>query len=507
MSKTRVRFAPSPTGPLHIGGLRTALYNYLYAKSVGGEMILRIEDTDRSRYVDRAEDYIFEALDWSGIQLDEGPQARGILGPYRQSERVSIYQNYAKNLVKSGHAYYAFDTVEELETMRTEREAQGIHSPKYDWRIREEMNTSLNMTEEELATILNTDQPYVIRFKIPDEGEVTFSDEIRGEVTFDCSELDDKVLLKGDGWPTYHMANVVDDYLMQISHVIRGEEWLSSTGLHVLLYRALGWKKSIPLFAHLPLILKPTGKGKLSKRDGAKFGIPVFPLEWKDGETGDLFLGFRELGFDPAAVINFIALLGWNPGGEEEVFSMTELAELFSLDKVGKSGARFDFDKARWFNQQYVLNSSSAELAAQAMPFLKRAGYTPEEGYTVRVCELMRERIQIISELPEAAVFFFTEDFPMDEKQLKKRWKEDSGKILGEIHQLVLQMDDFSRSKIERDIKDFINEKSLKFGQVLPLLRLAVSGTMEGPDIFASMELIGKVKCEKRLAELLQKMN
>ena len=499
MSKIRVRFAPSPTGPLHIGGLRTALYNYLYARSKGGDMILRIEDTDRSRYVSDAERYIHEALRWSGIKIDEGPENGGILGPYRQSERVNLYKNYAEKLVKSGWAYYAFDSPDELEEMRKKKEAEGVHSPKYDWKIREEMNNSLNMSEAELAAAIEGGTPFVIRFKMPSEGEVIFRDEIREEVSFDCSELDDKVLLKADGWPTYHLANVVDDYLMQISHVIRGEEWLSSTGLHVLLYRAFGWESNVPSFAHLPLILKPGGKGKLSKRDGAKFGIPVFPLDWKDEESGDLYLGFKEMGFDPAAVINFIAFLGWNPGGEEEIYSLEEMEKLFTLDRVGKSGARFDFDKAKWFNQQYLLDSSPEEIAEQAMPYLRIVGLNPTEDYLVKVCVLMRERMQLVSELPQSAKFFFTDNFPMDDKQMKKRWKEDSPAIVEGMKKLLNTIHPFEKSEIENAIKAYIDEKNLKFGQVLPLLRLAVSGTMQGPDIFATMALIGKEKCNDRL--------
>jgi len=502
MSKIRVRFAPSPTGPLHIGGLRTALYNYLYARSKGGDMILRIEDTDRARFVEDAERYIQDALQWSGIKIDEGPENGGILGPYRQSERVNLYKNYAEKLVKSGWAYYAFDSPEELEEMRKKKEAEGVHSPKYDWKIREEMNNSLNMSDAELAAAFERELPFVIRFKMPSEGEVIFRDEIREEVSFNCSELDDKVLLKTDGWPTYHLANVVDDYLMQISHVIRGEEWLSSTGLHVLLYRAFGWESHLPIFAHLPLILKPGGKGKLSKRDGAKFGIPVFPMDWKDEKTGDLYLGFREMGFDPAALINFIAFMGWNPGGEKEIYSLEEMERLFTLDRVGKSGARFDFDKAKWFNQQYLLDSSPEEIAEQAMPYLKIVGINPTENYLIEVCKLMRERMQLVSELPQSAKFFFTDNFPMDDKQLKKRWKEESPAIIEEVAKLLEVTHPYEKSEIEKAIKAYISEKNLKFGQVLPLLRLAISGTMQGPDLFATMELIGRKECVDRLETL-----
>ncbi|TVR85947.1 MAG: glutamate--tRNA ligase [Saprospirales bacterium] len=504
MSNIRVRFAPSPTGPLHVGGLRTALYNYLFVRSKGGKMILRLEDTDRNRYVEGAEDYIINALEWAGVVWDEGPDKGGMLGPYKQSERRNLYKKYALNMVQNGWAYYAFDTSEELEAMRQKKEAEGIHSPKYDSSIRDEMNNSLMLTEEETKRRIEEGAPHVIRFKIPAEGEVVVNDEVRGTMTFDCKELDDKVLIKADGWPTYHLANVVDDYLMQITHVIRGEEWISSTGLHVLLYKALGLERDQPSFAHLPLILKPSGKGKLSKRDGAKFGLPVFPLEWKDPESKEVYPGFKEIGFDPRAMVNFIAFLGWNPGGEQEIYSMEGLVKEFTLDRVSKGGARFDFDKAKWVNQQYLLDTPDNELAIQAIPFLNKAGYhTGRDKRLERICSIMKERIQLISELPEAAAFFFSDVFPMDEKTLEKRWKPESEEILMGLIDLLDSVEAFEKKVLEERIKAWIPEKSLNFGKVLPLLRLSVTGTMKGPDIFETMAILGKEKCLERTKRLL----
>ncbi|TVR82430.1 MAG: glutamate--tRNA ligase [Saprospirales bacterium] len=508
MTKIRVRFAPSPTGPLHIGGLRTALYNYLFVKSKGGQMVLRIEDTDRKRRVEGAEAYIQHALNWCGINYDEGPDKGGILGPYRQSDRWEVYKKFAMEMVEKGSAYIAFDTEEELEQMREQKEAEGIHSPKYDSSVRDQMKNSLTLSSSEVERRMNEGEPHVIRFKIPQEGSVAFEDLIRGEVEFNFKELDDKVLIKADGWPTYHMANVVDDYLMRITHVIRGEEWLSSTGLHILLYEALGWKRDQPTFAHLPLILKPSGKGKLSKRDGAKFGIPVFPMQWKDPETSEIFPGFKERGFSPEALVNFIAFLGWNPGGEREIYSLKEMGQLFSLDKVSKGGARFDYDKALWFNQQHLMNSDIASLAKEALPYLNQKGFYPTDMKLVeRVCSLMKERIQLISELPDAAPYFFSEVFPMDDKTLEKRWKEHSGQIVENLIHILEGIDSTERDVIESTIKEFIADRSLKMGEVLPLLRLSLTGTMKGPDVFDTISLLGLQKSIDRLRQLLEKMN
>ena len=504
MSKIRVRFAPSPTGPLHIGGLRTALYNYLFAKSLGGTFILRVEDTDRTRYVPGAEQYILDALKWSGIKVDEGGNAGGLLGPYKQSERLSIYRSKAEDLISKGWAYYAFDTEEELEQMRAERTAAGEHSPRYDYSIRKKMSTSLNLSAEEVQQRKEAGDPWVIRFKTPEIGSVVFEDLIRGEIRFECDQLDDKVLLKSDGWPTYHLANVVDDQYMQISHVIRGEEWLSSTALHVLLYKAFGWEKDMPQFAHLPLILKPEGKGKLSKRDGARLGMPVFPMEWKEPDTGDLFLGFKEMGFLPEAMINFIALLGWNPGIEQEIFSIEELVEKFSIEKVGKAGARFDFDKAKWFNQQYIQGLTDEELALAVTPFYGKSSTILDDKKLIQVCNLMKERIQLLSEMPEKSQFFFSDDFEMDTKQLKKRWKDDSEGILTDLLEILSGLENFKTKQIESAVKSFISEKGLSFGKVLPLLRLASSGTMQGPDLFPTLEILGSEKVVERITNLIK---
>ncbi|TVQ43774.1 MAG: glutamate--tRNA ligase [Saprospirales bacterium] len=504
MSTTRVRFAPSPTGPLHIGGLRTALYNYLFTKSLGGSFILRIEDTDRNRYVSGAEQYILDALNWSGIKIDEGGKAGGLLGPYKQSERLSTYRVKAEDLVNRGCAYYAFDTEEELEHMRAKRTEAGEHSPRYDYSIREKMHTSLNLSKTEVQEKLAAGNPWVIRFKTPESGTVVFTDLIRGEIRFECNQLDDKVLLKSDGWPTYHLANVVDDQYMQISHVIRGEEWLSSTALHVLLYQAFKWEKDMPQFAHLPLILKPEGKGKLSKRDGARLGMPVFPMEWKEPDTGDLFLGFKEMGFLPEAMINFIALLGWNPGIEQEIFSMEELIGKFSIEKVGKAGARFDFDKAKWFNHQYIQKLSQEELAKEVLSFFEKSDIKTDNIKLIQVCGLMKERIQLLSELPGKSQFFFSDDFKMDTKQLRNRWKEDSEEILTNLLDVLSGLVEFKTEEIESVVKTFISEKGLSFGKVLPLLRLASSGTMEGPDLFPTLEILGSEKVIERITNLIK---
>lgn len=503
MKEVRVRFAPSPTGRLHIGGLRTALYNYLYARSKGGKMILRIEDTDRKRYVEGAESYLRESLEWSGIDYDEGPWQGGKYGPYRQSERLEKYKKYAEELVGRGWAYYAYDSQEELEEMRKQREASGEHSPRYDFRVREKMNTSLGKSEDEIKRKLESGEGWVIRFKMPEEGEVKFVDKIRGEVKFNCRELDDKVLIKEDGWPTYHLANVVDDHLMEITQVIRGEEWLSSTGLHVMLYRAMGWESEMPEFGHLPLILKPSGKGKLSKRDGSKHGIPVFPLEWQDRESGERYPGFRGMGFDARAMVNFMAFLGWNPGGEREIYSLEEMVEIFDWSGVGKGGSRFDFAKAKWFNQQYLQSTSGEELAKMARPYLAEKGYELSTEKLERVCELMRDRIQLISELPEAGVFFFTDGYPMDEKMWRKKWVEGSEEMMEEIAKEMRTLEEWKSEEIKKKVVEYMDRQGLKFGEVLPLLRLTLTGTMKGPDIFSTAEILGQEEVQSRIDKIL----
>ena len=498
--RIRVRFAPSPTGPLHIGGVRTALYNYLFAKKNGGDFILRIEDTDQTRWVDGAEEYIIQSLLWCGLEPDESPWKGGPFGPYRQSERKEIYQKHVAKLIENGHAYYAFDTVEELDKMRQEEIQKGNHIPKYDSSVRDRMHNSLNMTKSELSAYLEDDVPYTVRLFVPKNKTIGFEDRIRGSVTFQSEELDDKIILKGDGLPTYHLANVVDDYLMQISHVIRGEEWLSSTAHHVLLYEALGWKKEMPVFTHLPLILKPSGKGKLSKRDGQRFGFPVFPLPWDGTGSQDAFEGFSSFGFNPKAVINFLAFLGWNPGTEQEIFSLEQLVKAFSLDHISKSGARFDYDKAKWFNAQYMHQEDPESMAKKVIPFLEQSGYINEDQkYVAQVCNLFRERVHTYREIPQAAYYFFEEVRHYDRKILKKKWKEDIREKFAELIELISVESDFFAENIKAAVVRFLERHELGFGAVLPLLRIAITGTTKGPDLFQMMQVLGKGKCMIRL--------
>ncbi|MDX1666074.1 MAG: glutamate--tRNA ligase [Saprospiraceae bacterium] len=499
MNKMRLRFAPSPTGALHIGGVRTALYNYLLCKKHDGDFILRIEDTDRFRFVPGAEEYILRSLSWCGIEPDEGPKTGGDYGPYRQSERSKIYRQYADELVKKGKAYYAFDTQEELDARREEERKKGNQLFKYDHRHRADMKNSLTLDREEVEDRLGSGEEYTIRLKVPAGQTVVFEDEVRGEVAFETDELDDKVLLKADGLPTYHLANVVDDHLMEITHVVRGEEWLPSTAHHVLLYRALGWHAEMPKFAHLPLILKPNGKGKLSKRDGKKLGIPVFPLNWEgEGET-ETFVGFREFGFLPEAVVNFLALLGWNPGTEQEIFSMDELVEAFSIDKIGKSGARFDFDKAKWFNQQYLIASDDARLAGLVRPIIENQGHQPEEDFLKTFCGLMKERVSLLMEFWESGYYFFEPVRNYDEKNISKRWKPERLPAFEELRVRLSEIEDYSAGRIKAETESLMQAYDLKYGDVLPILRLAMAGTMKGPAIFEMMELLGKEEVDRRL--------
>ncbi len=506
MSAIRLRFAPSPTGALHIGGVRTALYNYLFAKKHKGTFILRIEDTDQKRYVPGAEDYIQEALSWCGLSLDEGPSQGGDYGPYRQSERKDLYSKYAEMLIKSGNAYYAFDTAEELQAKREELEAKK-EVFKYDNSCRHLMNNSLNMTAEQLEKRLASDEPYTIRLKIPKDESITVEDLIRGSVTFQSNELDDKIMLKGDGMPTYHLANIVDDYLMKISHVIRGEEWLPSTAHHLYLYRFLGWEEQKPQFAHLPLILKPDGKGKLSKRDGVKLGIPVFPLSWKGETAAESFKGFREFGFDPAAVNNFLAFLGWNPGTEQEIFSLDQLIQDFSIERVGKAGARFDFDKALWFNQQYLMKKSNEELANYLAPYAQAKGYSVENEKLSTICGLMKERVQTIPQILEDGYYLFEEVKEYEEKMIRKKWKPERETIFLELINSMTALNPFSSENIENEVKAFMEKNGLGFGDVLPILRIALCGTMKGPAIFEVAELLGAEICQQRLTKAISKFN
>ena len=489
MSNTRVRFAPSPTGPLHIGGVRTALYNYLLAKKLGGTFILRIEDTDQNRYVPGAEDYIKEALDWFGINPDEGPGYGGDHGPYRQSERKELYAQYVQAMVDKGHAYYAFDTEEELNNAREEEKEKGNHSFKYNWEIRGKMRNSTSLSEEETKKLLSEGNNITVRLKIPQNETISFTDVVRGEVSFESNELDDKVIMKGDGMPTYHLANIVDDHLMEISHVIRGEEWLSSTAHHVLMYKFMDWTP--PQFAHLPLILNPSGGGKLSKRHGAKFGFPVFPLQWDGGE--ETFQGFREDGFDSDAVINFLSLLGWSPGDDQEVFSLEEMTKLFSLDKIVKSGAKFDFDKAKWFNQQYIINKPATEI----LPILRASSVGPQienkdDSFMLKVIDMMKERVTVYPDFVNGGQYLYGLPAEYDLKTLNKKYKPENQPHFDAIQALIKADESFTSESLSSTIKSYITDNELSFGAIFPILRIVLSGTMKGPDLFEMMELIGK---------------
>ncbi len=500
MSKVRVRFAPSPTGPLHIGGIRTALYNYLFARKTGGTFILRIEDTDQTRYVEGAEQYILNALKWCGLELDESVEKGGEHGPYRQSDRKDMYAQYAEQLVKNGHAYYAYDTPEEIDQMRENLKTPEDPNPKYNFASRGNMKNTLSLSAEEIKALDDANTPHIIRLKVEPNEEITFQDIVRGDVTFSSNELDDKVLLKTDGMPTYHMANIVDDHFMEISHVIRGEEWLSSTPTHVLLYRYLGWEDTMPQFCHLPLILKPDGKGKLSKRYGAKMGIPVFPTEWKDDTKNELFIGFREEGFLPEAVINFLAFLGWNPGTEQEIFTPDGLIQAFDLERVNKAGARFDIQKARWFNQQYIMQTDPAQLAALVRPHVEGRGHQPTDEYLAKVCELMKERFETLKDFWANSRYFFEEVTEYDnEKIIRKRWKPENRDKMHDLKSSINRLRNFTPDNIESQVKKFIEEQELSFGEVLPFIRLAVSGTTKGASIFEIMSILGEEEVAKRL--------
>ena len=483
----RVRFAPSPTGPLHIGGVRTALYNYLFARRHGGTMILRIEDTDSQRFVPGAEEYILESLKWCGIEIDEGVGVGGPHAPYRQSERRDIYLKYAKQLVESGWAYYAFDTAEELDALRKEYEARG-ETFAYNYSIREKLPTSLSLSKEEVAARIARGDQWVIRFEV------------------NTSTLDDKVLYKSaDALPTYHLANIVDDRLMEVSHVIRGEEWLPSLPLHYLLYRAFGWTDLQPRFAHLPLLLKPTGGGKLSKRDGDKMGFPVFPLFWTS-PTGETAHGYREDGYFPEAFINMLALLGWNPGTEQEIFSMQELIDNFSLERVSKSGARFQPDKAKWFNAQYMHHKSDAELAALYQPILREHGIEVSDELAGRAAGIMKERATFITDLWDLTSFFFVAPTQYDEKQAKKYWKGDNPAMLRELREVLAGIDDFSLENTERIVHGWIEQKGYSLGQVMNTLRLALVGAGKGPGMYDVTSFIGKEETLRRIDNLLRNL-
>ena len=496
--EVRVRFAPSPTGPLHMGGVRTALFNYLFARKNGGKFLLRIEDTDQTRYVPGAEDYIVEALKWCGITIDEGQTVGGDFGPYKQSERKPMYKQYAEQLIEAGHAYYAFDTAEELNDARTKCE-QNKSTFIYNATTRAGLRNSLSLSKEETEELLKSGAQYVVRFRMP-EGEVLeLTDIIRGNVSFQTSLLDDKVLYKSDGMPTYHLANVVDDYLMKISHVIRGEEWLPSMPLHVLLYKTLGWEADMPEFAHLPLILKPVGKGKLSKRDGDKLGFPVFPLSWTDPKSGDVSRGYREDGYFSEAFINMLALLGWNPGTEQELFTIEELCEIFTLEKVGKSGSKFDPEKTKWFNHQYLIKKSDEEVAELFKAVLDEKGIDSTNIDLPKVCGMVKERVQFIPELWDQTSFFFEAPSEYDAKTAKKNWKEATPDLMKELKAILEGIEDFSSQNSEDIVKEWITSKEIGFGKIMNPFRLAIVGAGKGPHMFDIIEMIGKQETLARL--------
>ena len=501
----RVRFAPSPTGPLHIGGVRTALFNYLFAKKNKGTFILRIEDTDQARYVRGAEEYIIEALNWCGINFDEGVINGGPHAPYRQSERKKIYLEYAEILLDKGLAYLAFDSPEELDALRKEAE-QSKRAFTYNALNRDQLNNSLALSKQELKEKIQEGVPYVIRYRMPDDHWIEFHDIVRGKVEVNARTLDDKILLKADGMPTYHLANVVDDHLMEISHVIRGEEWLPSTPLHVLLYEGFGWDKSMPQYAHMPLTLKPDGKGKLSKRDGDRLGFPVFPLNWTQPGTGEVFSGYRESGYFPEAFINILAMLGWNPGTEQEIFSMEELIETFDLERIVKAGSRFDPEKARWFNHQYLVKKSDAELAEWFGSELRKRKLTFDAEYIAKALSLIKERAFLLPELWEQSWFFFTRPDVYDEKVIKKVWNQDSASLISEVRALLESVIPFTATAIETAIKELVNKREIGFGKVMTPLRLILVGSNLGPGLIDIMEVLGKEEVLVRIDAGLEKI-
>ena len=498
--KVRVRFAPSPTGALHIGGVRTALYNYLFARQHGGDLVFRIEDTDSNRFVPGAEEYIIESFRWLGIQFDEGVSFGGDKGPYRQSERREIYKKYVEQLLESGKAYIAFDTPEELEQKRSE-----IQNFQYDARTRGMMRNSLTMSKDEVEREMESGSQYVVRFKIEPGEDVLVNDMIRGEVHIKSDILDDKVLFKSaDELPTYHLANIVDDHLMEISHVIRGEEWLPSAPLHVLLYKAFGWESTMPRFAHLPLLLKPEGKGKLSKRDGDRLGFPVFPLEWHDPKTGEVSSGFRESGYFPEAVINFLAMLGWNPGTEQELFTLDELVKAFDISRCSKAGAKFDYQKGIWFNHEYMLKKSNEEIAQLFAPIVANNGIDESMDRITQVVAMMKDRVNFVKELWPLCSFFFIPPTEYDEKTRKKRWKEDSAQVMTELMEVLQGLDDFSLENQEKVVHQWVEQKDYKLGNVMNAWRLTLVGEGKGPGMFDISAFLGKEETLSRMKRAIE---
>jgi glutamyl-tRNA synthetase len=510
MSKVRVRFAPSPTGPLHIGGVRTALFNYLFAKQQGGDMILRIEDTDQGRFVPGAEQYIVDALTWAGIQFDEGTHVGGPCAPYRQSDRKAMYRQYADQLIAAGHAYYAFDTTEELEAMRETLKAGGM-AAQYDAVSRMNMKNSLTLPEDEVKRRIDAGEPYVIRIKLPRKEEVRFHDLIRGWVVVQTSAMDDKVLFKSDGMPTYHLANVVDDYTMKITHVIRGEEWLPSAPLHVMLYKFFGWEEVMPKFAHLPLILKPDGNGKLSKRDGDRLGFPVFALEWKDPATGEISSGYREKGYEPEAVVNMLALLGWHTSDNRELFSMDELIQLFSIEKISKNGAKFDPEKAKWFNHQHLMMKDPKGIAQELAPSIASMGYTASEDYLCKVVEMVREKVNFKHEITEKSQYFFDMPKQYDEQAVQKKWTAQAAGFLKQFAEALQAHTASDATTIEALFKQMATDAQISPGALMQPLRLCLSGEAGGPPLFELLVVLGVEQSIQRIQKsidiLAQKLN
>jgi glutamyl-tRNA synthetase len=504
MREVRVRFAPSPTGALHIGGVRTALYNYLLARQQKGTMILRIEDTDQNRYVPGAEQYIIDSLKWAGITIDEGVGVGGPHAPYRQSERKDIYKKYAQQLIDAGHAYYAFDTAEELEAMRERLKAAGVDTPQYNSITRVQMRNSLTLKEDEVKELISNGIPYVVRIKVPRKEEIRLNDLIRGWVSVHSSQMDDKVLMKSDGMPTYHLANVVDDYLMKISHVIRGEEWLPSAPLHVLLYRYFGWEDVMPQFAHLPLLLKPDGNGKLSKRDADQLGFPIFPLTWKDPETGEIAVGYREAGYLPDALINFLAFLGWNPGTTQEIFSMDELISAFSLERIGKAGAKFDIHKAQWFNQQYIKATDDTHLAQFLTESLKNEGIDCSLDKAVKIVSIMKERVTFPKDFWQQGKFFFQSPTSFDEGVVAKKWNDEAVKVITSYGEAVGKLTTLDAPTAKSALEQVTASLGIGTGKILQALRVALTGAGGGPDLMMIMEIIGKDEVVSRLQYALK---
>jgi len=501
MEQVRVRFAPSPTGPLHIGGVRTALYNYLFAKKHGGTFILRIEDTDQGRFVEGAEEYIMESLEWCGIIVDEGIREGGCYGPYRQSDKKADFRKYADILIEKGDAYYAFDTPQVLDALRSEMEKAG-KTFIYNAEIRGSLSNSISLKETEWKEKLEKGEPYVIRYKMPENEDIHFEDLVRGQIVVNTSTLDDKVLFKSDGMPTYHLAHIVDDHVMKISHVIRGEEWLPSLPLHKLLYRSFGWDS--PLFAHLPLLLKPDGKGKLSKRDGDKMGFPVFPLFWPYGETAK---GYREDGYYPDAFINMLALLGWNPGTEQEIFTMEELINSFSIERVGKSGSRFDPEKAKWFNHQYLQKKSNNQLAIEFREFLRAHNYQDDIIKLEILIGLVKERVSFVKDIWDQTDFFFKAPVSYDQDAVKKRWKEDSASLLTELRSVLNNLTDFTAAATEPVVKAWIEEHGYNTGAIMNAFRLLIVGALRGPHMFDIISWIGKEETLRRIDAGIAQLN